>query len=133
MSKVKYSEIEKKRPGRRHVWGVLQMEGRKQKFQTVGEGEGARRKAKKPAQRLNQMEAVEVSHEDRFLSWHRSGEPLLLDRATVITLELRSTPSLSPRQSGTDNSLSALLPASATSTCGIFRKTTSACWFGPNA
>ena len=36
MSKVKYSEIEKKRPGGRHVWGVLQMEGRKQKFQTVG-------------------------------------------------------------------------------------------------
>ena len=28
MSKVKYSEIEKKRPGGRHVWGVLQMEGR---------------------------------------------------------------------------------------------------------
>jgi len=81
MSKVKYSEIEKKRPGGRHVWGVLQMEGRKQKFQTVGEGEGARRKAKKLAQRLNQMEEVEVSHGDRFLSWHRSGEPLPLDRA----------------------------------------------------
>ena len=56
MSKAKYSEIEKKQPGGRHVWGVLQMEGRKQKFQTVGEGEGARRKAKKLAQRLNQME-----------------------------------------------------------------------------
>jgi hypothetical protein len=52
MSKAKYSEIRKKQPGGRYVWGVLQMEGRKQKFQTVGEGEGARRKAKKLAQRL---------------------------------------------------------------------------------
>ena len=58
MSKVKYSEIEKKRPGGRHVWGVLQMEGRKQKFQTVGEGEGARRKSKKLAQPLSEMEKV---------------------------------------------------------------------------
>ena len=35
MSKAKYSETEKKQPGGRHVWGVLQMEGRKQKFRTV--------------------------------------------------------------------------------------------------
>ncbi len=56
--KAKYSEIEKKQPGGRHVWGVLQMEGRKQKFQTVGEGEGARRKAKKLAQHLSEMEKV---------------------------------------------------------------------------
>ena len=28
MSKAKYSEIEMKQPGGRHVWGVLQMEGR---------------------------------------------------------------------------------------------------------
>ena len=55
MSNIRYSEYRKKQRGR-YVWGVLQMEGRKQKFQTVGEGEGARRKAKKLAQRLNQME-----------------------------------------------------------------------------
>jgi hypothetical protein len=36
MSKAKYSEIRKKQPGGRYVWGVLQMVGRKQKFQTVG-------------------------------------------------------------------------------------------------
>jgi hypothetical protein len=59
MSKAKYSEIRKKQPGGRYAWGVLQMEGRKQKFQTVGEGEVARRKAKKLAQRLNQIEKVE--------------------------------------------------------------------------
>jgi hypothetical protein len=41
MSKAKYSEFRKKQPGGRYVWGVLQMEGRKPKFQTVGEGEGA--------------------------------------------------------------------------------------------
>ena len=81
MSKAKYSEIRKKQPGGRHVWGVLLMEGRKQKFQTVGEGEGARRKARKLAQRLNQIEEVESNPDHRFLSWHRSGEPLPLDRA----------------------------------------------------
>ena len=81
MSKAKYSEIRKKQPGGRYVWGVLQMVGRKQKFQTVGEREGARRKAKKLAQRLNQIEEVEASPDDRFLSWHRSGDPLPLDRA----------------------------------------------------
>ena len=43
MRNAKYSEIEKKQPGGRHVWGVLQMEGRKQKFQAVGNGDGARR------------------------------------------------------------------------------------------
>jgi hypothetical protein len=34
------------------------MEGRKQKFRAVGEGEGARPKAKKLAQRLSEMEKV---------------------------------------------------------------------------
>jgi len=58
MSNAKYSEIEEKQPGGRHIWGVLEMEGRKQKFQTVGEGEGARRKAKKLAQHLSEMEKV---------------------------------------------------------------------------
>ena len=77
MSKAKYSEIRKKQPGGRYVWGVLQMEGRKQKFQTVGEGEGARRKAKKLAQHLNQMEEAPASSEDRSLSSHRSGEPVV--------------------------------------------------------
>ena len=80
MSNIRYTEYKKKQRGR-YVWGVLQMEGRKQKFKTVGEGEGARRKAKSLAQRLNQMEDAPASPEDRFLSWHRSGEPLPLDRA----------------------------------------------------
>ena len=73
--------LNKKKQRGRYVWGVLQMVGRKQKFKTVGENEGARRKAKKLAQRLNQMEEAPMSPEDRFLSWHRSGEPLPLDRA----------------------------------------------------
>jgi hypothetical protein len=81
MSKAQYSEIRKKQPGGRYVWGVLQMEGRKQQFRTVGEGEGARRKAIKLPQHLSEMEKVAASPEDRFLSWHRSGEPLPLDRA----------------------------------------------------
>ena len=80
MSNIRYTEYKKKQRGR-YVWGVLQMEGRKQKFRTVGEGEGARRKAKKLAQHLSEMEKVAASPEDRFLSWHRSGEPLPLDRA----------------------------------------------------
>ena len=74
MSNIRYTECKKKQRGR-YVRGVLQMEGRKQKFQTVGEGEGARQKAKKLAQHLSEMEKVAVSPEDRFLSWHRSGEP----------------------------------------------------------
>jgi hypothetical protein len=43
------------------------MEGRKQKFQTAGKGEGTRRKAKKRAQQLSEMEKVAESPEDRFL------------------------------------------------------------------
>ena len=54
------------------------MDGRKQSFRTVGEGEGARRKAKRLANQLNRMEAVPKGGEERFLSWHRSGEPLPL-------------------------------------------------------
>jgi hypothetical protein len=42
MSNIRYTEYKKKQRGR-YVWGVLQMEGRKQKFRTVGEGEGDRR------------------------------------------------------------------------------------------
>jgi hypothetical protein len=46
MSNIRYTKYKKKQRGL-YVWGVLQMEGRKQKFQTVGEGEavleGARR------------------------------------------------------------------------------------------
>ena len=67
MSNIRYTEYKKKQRGR-YVWGVLQMEGRKQKFQTVGEGEGARRKAKKLAQQLARMEEVASSPEDRFLA-----------------------------------------------------------------
>jgi len=57
------------------------MDGRKQSFRTVGEGEGVRRKAKRLVEQLNRMEQVPKDGEDRFLSWHRSGEPLPLDRA----------------------------------------------------
>jgi hypothetical protein len=67
MSNISYTEYKKKQRGR-YVWGVLQMEGRKQKFQTVGEGEWARRKAKKLAQQLARMEEVASSPEDRFLA-----------------------------------------------------------------
>jgi hypothetical protein len=81
MSSVRYSEYRKKQPGGRYVWGVLRLEGRKQQFRTVGEGERARRKAKRLAEQLNRMEQVPEDGEERFLSWHRSGEPLPLDRA----------------------------------------------------
>jgi hypothetical protein len=94
MSNIRYSEHGKNQRGR-YVWGVLQMEGRKQKFQTVDEGEGARRKAKKLAQHLSEMEKVAESPEDRFLAWHRSGEPLPLDRAIrapATTFARRRTP-----------------------------------------
>ena len=66
MSNIRYSEHGKNQRGR-YVWGVLQMEGLKQQFRTVGEGEGARRKAKKIAQHLSKMEKVAESPEDRFL------------------------------------------------------------------
>jgi integrase len=80
MSNIRYTEYKKKQRGL-YFWGVLRMEGRKQSFRTVGEGESARRKAKKLADQLNRMEQVPKDGEDRFLSWHRSGEPLPLDRA----------------------------------------------------
>ena len=57
MSNIRDTEYKKQQRGH-YVWGVLQMEGRKQKFRTVGEGEGARRKAKKLAQHLSEMEKV---------------------------------------------------------------------------
>jgi len=57
MSNIRYTEYMKKQQGR-YVWGVLQMEGRKQKFRTVGDGKGDRRKAKKLAQHLSEMEKV---------------------------------------------------------------------------
>ena len=66
MSIIRYTEYKKKQRGR-YFWGVLQMEGRKQKFKTVGEGEGTRRKAKKLAQHLSEMEKMAESPEDRFL------------------------------------------------------------------
>jgi hypothetical protein len=53
MSNIRYTEYKKKQRGR-YVWGVLQMDGRKQNFRTVGEGERARRKARKLAQHLRE-------------------------------------------------------------------------------
>ncbi len=46
MSDIRFAEYRKTQPGDRYAWGVLRLEGRKQNFRTVGEGEGARRKAK---------------------------------------------------------------------------------------
>jgi hypothetical protein len=66
MLNIRYTEYKKNQRGR-YVWGVLQMERSKQQFRTVGEGEGARRKAKKLAQHLSEMEKVAESPEDRFL------------------------------------------------------------------
>ncbi len=80
MSEVRYKEYRKKQPGGRYVWGVLRMDRRKQSFRTVGEGEGARRKAKRLALKLNELEQAPVVARDRFLSWHEAGEPLPLDR-----------------------------------------------------
>ena len=80
MSSIRYTGYMKKKRGC-YVWGVLRLEGRKQNFRTVGEGESARRKAKRLADQLNHMEEVPKGGEERFLSWHRSGEPLPLDRA----------------------------------------------------
>jgi len=57
MSSIRYTRYKKNRRGR-YFWGALRMEGRKQSFRTVGEGESARRKAKKLADQLNHMEAV---------------------------------------------------------------------------
>jgi hypothetical protein len=41
MSNIRYTEYRKKQQGR-YFWGVLRLEGRKQSFRTVGEGESAR-------------------------------------------------------------------------------------------
>ena len=57
MSDIRYTEYKKKQRGR-YLWGVLRMEGRKQNFRTVGEGEGARRKAKRLAQKLSEPHSV---------------------------------------------------------------------------
>ncbi len=48
MAGVRYTAFGRKRAGVRLVWGVLRMEGRKQKFRTVGEGKAAQQKAAKP-------------------------------------------------------------------------------------
>ncbi len=48
MAGVRYTAYEKKRAGGRLVWGDLRMEGRKQKFRTVGGGKAAQQKAAKP-------------------------------------------------------------------------------------
>ncbi len=78
MAGVRYTAFGKKRAGGRLVWGVLRMDGRKQSFRTVGEGDAAQQKAEKLASKLNRMETGEKG---RFLAWHRAGEPLPLDRA----------------------------------------------------
>jgi hypothetical protein len=57
MSNIRYTECKKKQRGR-YFWGVLLLEGRKLNFRTVGEGEGARRKAKNLADQLNRMEEL---------------------------------------------------------------------------
>ena len=80
MSEIRYRAYRKKQPGGRYVWGVLRREGRKQNFRSVGEGEAARRKAEKLAKRLSRMEASSLDGTDRFLSWHRSGDPPPFDR-----------------------------------------------------
>jgi len=76
MSKVSYSAYRKKRPGGQYTWGVLRMEGRKQQFRTVGAGAEARRKAEELAVNLRRVDAGLPEETERFLSWHRSGEPL---------------------------------------------------------
>jgi hypothetical protein len=86
MSDIRYTEYKKKQPGGRYVWGVLRLEGRKQNFGTVGEGEGTRRKAKRLARQLNEIEGAPAETSDRFLSWHEPGEPLLLDRTVCVGL-----------------------------------------------
>jgi integrase len=80
MSMVRYSAYRKKQAGGRHVWGVLRQEGRKQNFRTVGEDDDAQEKAEKLAKKLSRMEADSPDATDRFLCWHRAGEPLPLDR-----------------------------------------------------
>ena len=72
MSDIRYTEYKKKQRGR-YSWGVLQLEGRKQNFRTVGEGEGARRKAKRLAQKLS---------EPPSLSGGVSGQPPLLQHGS---------------------------------------------------
>jgi hypothetical protein len=57
MSNIRYTEYKKKQRGL-YFWGVLRMEGRKQNFRTVGEGEEARRKAKQLARQLNEIESA---------------------------------------------------------------------------
>ena len=86
MSEVRYTEYRKKQRGR-YFWGVLRMEGRKQNFRTVGEGESARRKAKQLARKLNEVEQAPAVSSDRFLSWHEAGEPL-----QGYVLDLRNNP-----------------------------------------
>ena len=80
MSMVRYSAYRKKQAEGRCVWGVLRLEGRKQNFRTVGEENDAQEKAEKLAAKLNRIEADSPDTTDRFLSWHRAGEPLPLDR-----------------------------------------------------
>ncbi len=49
MAGVRYTAFGKKRAGGRLVWGVLRMDGRKQSFRTVGEGDATQLKAEKHA------------------------------------------------------------------------------------
>jgi hypothetical protein len=63
MSNIRYTEYRKKQRGR-YFWGVLRLEGRKQSFRTVGEGESARRKAKRLALKLNVMEQAPADRDE---------------------------------------------------------------------
>ncbi len=63
MSNIRYTEYRKKQRGR-YFWGVLRLEGRKQSFRTVGEGESARRKAKRLALNLNVLEQAPADRDE---------------------------------------------------------------------
>jgi hypothetical protein len=87
MAGIKYTAFGKKRAGGRLVWGVLRMDGRKQQFRTVGEGEMAQQKAEKLAAKLNRMETGERG---RFLSWHRAVSPYqALQNASATSSHVR--------------------------------------------
>ena len=63
MSNIRYTEYRKKQRGR-YFWGVLRLDGRKQSFGTFGEGESARRKAKRLALKLNVLEQAPADRDE---------------------------------------------------------------------
>jgi integrase len=79
-AKIHYAAIRKRNRKGEWIWGVVRYEGRQQKWGTVGPGDEGKRDARQAALQLNRDESRKCADGERYLDWHRQGQPLPLDR-----------------------------------------------------